>query len=347
MDLSAKIKSVKYTPFLCANLKTFSDKNLGEALLQHAAFILDVNAENKLAISRWVSAKRTRSYPYARVYDTLRFSGKKITIIPVVKDEGKKGDRDFLQWDTVSLMTLLNVHTIIAYYVDAEKSLKDPNKITRQKFDTDYIKQKIQDILSYQSDVFHWNLEQVGEIAYIAKKALENYEKISKKVKVEMHSKTTADRKIKQLQLGSEKFKGLSRQWAKAAQLRETSTNQPKERLSGTKASITIWNDRGGAYYFTADEVRVKNGEIYLTEGKHSRHSLPSAADIKDGLIKMILFANLKSLKDNGKTYIPKAVLKLTVENGFDQKNLTATQKKSLEMLYKEAETNGFTVELS
>ena len=42
----------------------------------------------KIAVSRWISPKRTRSYPYERVYDTLAFDGKKVTIIPVVKDEG-------------------------------------------------------------------------------------------------------------------------------------------------------------------------------------------------------------------------------------------------------------------
>lgn len=71
-----------------------------------ATFILQIDAENRFAVSRWVSLKRTRLYPYPRVYDSLGFAGKKVTIIPIVKDEGKDGDRDFLQWDTVSLMSL-------------------------------------------------------------------------------------------------------------------------------------------------------------------------------------------------------------------------------------------------
>ena len=69
--------------------------------------------DNEFAVSWWVSPKRTRSYPYARVYDTLGFSGKKATIIPIIKDEGKDGDRDFLQWDTISLMSLLGVYVIV------------------------------------------------------------------------------------------------------------------------------------------------------------------------------------------------------------------------------------------
>lgn len=124
MDLSAKIKGIKYQPFLCRELKSFDYKDLKNAFSSCTSFILKINKENRVAISWWVSSKRTRSYPYARVYDTLGFSGKKITVIPVVKDEGKEGDRDFLQWDTISLMSLLGVNVIIAYYSEAERSKK-------------------------------------------------------------------------------------------------------------------------------------------------------------------------------------------------------------------------------
>ncbi len=140
MDLSAKITGIKYKPFLCVKPRFFVLKDLGEALAKNAVFILNVDKENSIAISWWVSAKRTRSYPYARVYDTLNFSGKKITIIPVVKDEGKEGDRDFLQWDTISLMSLLGVYVIIGYYIDAECSTRYRHKITNQRFDIPYIK---------------------------------------------------------------------------------------------------------------------------------------------------------------------------------------------------------------
>jgi len=116
MDLSANIKGIKYKPFLCRDLEIFEFSELEKALASSTSFVLKINKENRVAISWWVSAKRTRSYPYARVYDTLGFSGKKITIIPIVKDEGKEGDRDFLQWDTVSLMSLLGIYVIVAYY---------------------------------------------------------------------------------------------------------------------------------------------------------------------------------------------------------------------------------------
>ncbi len=62
------------------------------------------------------------------MFNTLNVS-KKITVIPIVKDEGASGDRDFIQWDTVSLMSLLDVFVIFAYYDKADK--KD-RKITNQ-----------------------------------------------------------------------------------------------------------------------------------------------------------------------------------------------------------------------
>jgi len=312
-----------------------------------ASFILNINKENKVAISWWVSAKRTRSYPYTRVYDTLGFSGKKITIIPVVKDEGKEGDRDFLQWDTISLMSLLGVYVIIAYYSDAKRSKRYRHKITNQRFDIDYIREQIKNILSYQSDALHWNLAHVDKVGQIGERAMEVYAKISKKLKVEMHSRQTAEKRIIELLKGKDEFMKLSRMLAEKAQRRERLTIQPKENLSGTKAIITIQNYLGGYYYFTSDEAEVKGNNVFLIEGKHSKNNfLPSLEDIKDGLLKMILFTNLEDVKIGGKNYNAKPVLKLTIENHFDSENLNATQKRALELLRREAKTNGFQVKI-
>lgn len=97
MEIQAEITGIKYKPFLCKKLEEISLDNFAHALSKNANFILNLDNINKFAISWWVSPKRTRSYPYARVYDTLGFAGKKVTIIPILKDEGKRGDRDFLQ----------------------------------------------------------------------------------------------------------------------------------------------------------------------------------------------------------------------------------------------------------
>jgi hypothetical protein len=347
MDLSAKIKGINYKPFLCRDLEIFEFSDLEKALASSASFILKINKENRVAISWWVSAKRTRSYPYARVYDTLGFSGKKITIIPIVKDEGKEGDRDFLQWDTVSLMSLLGIYVIIAYYSEAESSKRYKNKITNQRFDTNYLKEQIKNILSYQSDALHWNIAHIDNAGRIGQKALEAYDKISKELKVDMHSRQTAEKRINELLKGKEEFMTLSRVLAEKAQRRERMTIQPKENLSGTKAIITIQNYLGGLYYFTADEVEVKGNNVFLIEGKHSKiNSLPSLEDIKDGLLKMILFTNLENVKADGKNYKPIAVLKLTVENHFNENQLSSSQREILKLLRAEAKVNKFQIVL-
>jgi hypothetical protein len=345
MDITARIRRVKYTPLLCRKLASFDFEGLDEALRSDATFILNINRESNIALSWWVSAKRTRSYPYARVYDSLSFTGKRVTIIPVVKDEGKEGDRDFLQWDTVSLMNLLGVYVIIGYYKNAERSKRYAHKITKQRYDITYLKDKINELLSYHSDALHWNIEQISKIGELGQRALEAYVGISERLGVDMHSRTSAEIRVAELQKSKEEFMSFSRGLAQKAQKRERVTIQPKEKLSGKKAIITITNYLGGYYCFTSDEAEIIGRDIYLTEGKHSKtNSLPSLGDIKDGLLKMILFANLEEVRVDGEDYNPVAVLKLTVEKGFNEKNISKTQKETLSILKQEAELNGFRV---
>ena len=349
MDLLAKITGIKYKPLLYRKLNIYPINDLDKALSREGTFILEVD-KNQIAISWWVSPKRTRSYPYARVYDSLGFSGKKTTIIPLIKDEGIEGDRDFLQWDTISLMSLLGIYVIIAYYIDAEPSLREKyrtTKITKQKFDIQYIKQEIKNLLSYQSDALHWNLSQVDKIDKLGEKALEAYKEISKKLKIRLHSIPSAEKRIKEISKSKEIFMSLSRDLAKKAQKRESLTLQPKEKLTGQKSIITIKNYLGGYYFFTVDEVKLEKEKIYLIEGKHTkRANFPSIEDIKDGLLKMILFKNLKDVKIDDKKYIPIPVLKLTVEKGFKIENLNKSQKEILKVLQKEAKINGFEIKI-
>jgi len=345
MDVLAKITGIKYSPFLCRTLKIYDISDLDHALSQDGSFLLHLGQNKQIALSWWVSAKRTRSYPYARVYDTLGFQGKKATIIPIVKDEGKEGDRDFLQWDTISLMSLLGVYTIISYYSNAERSSRYRHKITNQRFDITYLKEEINSLLCYQSDALHWNLAQIEKVGIIGQKALDSYDKISKELVVEMHSIESARKRVDELLKGKENFMMLSRDLAKKAQDRESITVQPKEKLSGIKATLTIKNYLGGYYFFTCDEVIIEKRTIYLIEGKHSKQSfIPSLEDIKDGLVKMILFANLKEVKVGKVDYTSIHVLKLTSEIKFSKEAIKKSQIDVLRLLKKEAEENNFRV---
>ena len=288
MEIFAEIQNMRYKPCLCHELHEYERDHLDDALSGESNFILNIDNINKLAISKWVSPKRTRSYPFARVYDTLIFSGKRVTIIPIFKDEGADGDRDFLQWDTVSLMSLFNVHVIISFYNTAEKNIKYQNKITRQTFDKSHIEQEIQRLLSYQFSALHWNMSQLEKVYDLANHALDSYKKIGESVEVHMHSFASAQKKIEELREGHEQFKNNSRHLAQQAQNRESVTIQPKEFLSGEKAKITIKNFLGGAYFLTCDEYEIHDDKILLIEGKHTKDGLlPKLADIQDGLLKM------------------------------------------------------------
>ncbi|MBI4146782.1 hypothetical protein HY489_05590 [Candidatus Woesearchaeota archaeon] len=355
MNVLARIENVEYEPLLCRDLPIVSLKEFenGKAFA-NASFVIDFK-EGKIAVSHWVSAKRTRSYPFARVYDTMTYKTR-VTIIPLVKDEGKDGDRDYLQWDTVSLMSLLGVYVIIAYYKKAKKSEEYENKITDQEFDYKYLKEKLQELLNYKSDALHWNLKQLSEINKISKKS-ENayYKQISKKCGVELHGIESFRERIQQITQDVEKFKEFSRELAKKAQKRESLTTQPKERIVNEKGTITITNYLGGAYYFTVDEIVISKKKLFLIEKKHSHTSIPSLADIQDGLIKMILYTNIAEARIAGQQYDVKPVLGLTTDhfNGFcknatELKNFTKQLGKSdfamLLALFKEAEKNDFSV---
>ncbi len=159
----------------------------------------------------------------------------------------------------------------------------------------------------------------------------------------------------------------FSRKKAKEAQSREFVTIQPKEVLATlTKAKITITNFLGGEYFLTVDEVKLENDKIYLIEGKHAgsiaKNSsiLPNNSDIKDGLLKMILYTNLKNTVVNNipKNAIPVLLLSssklksvinsVANETEFEhfckENKLKQAQQNYLKTLFEEAKTNGFMV---
>lgn len=358
IEIVADIEGIRYKPYLCKDLNKsiYSIKNIEEALSKEATFMLKMEENKSIAVSWWVSPKRTRSYPYARVYDSLDFIGKKATIIPVMKDEGKDGDRDFLQWDTISLMSLLGIYTIISYYIRADKHPKYNNKITNQRFDIEHIKRTIRELLDYQSDALHWNLKQLDNVSEISNRALDAYQRISNDLNVKMHSAESIKLRIKELLKGRDNFIKLSRSLARNAQKRETVTRQPKEDLGeGKKAAITIRNCLGGNYYFTCDEIELKDDDniVYLIEGKHTATGiLPSLEDIKDGLLKMILYTNLKNVTINGKQYRHIPVLKLTTKMDFKGHSLqdlfnSKKYKWIINKLIEEANENNFKILLN
>ena len=357
MEIKGSIKKIQYDIKLAGTLEVieWSDFEIND--IPTACLISD--GQTTFAISKWVSPKRTRSYPYERVYNTLNIS-KKITVIPIVKDEGAAGDRDFIQWDTVSLMSLLDVYVIFAYY---EKAESKGNKITNQKFDNDYILSKIDSISKFHSSALHWNLNELDvHFDDLLEKVKLNYAIIQQQTAIKLHNINGINRLQKKIDRDVEKFKTFSRGKALEAQKREFRTLQPKEVLStATKAKIIITNYLGGQYYFTVDEIEIQDEIVYLKEGKHTKSNLlPSKSDIKDGLLKMILYSNIENVEIENKIYFIQSVLELTSsllrgqidstktdkeKNAFFHLNkFSETQIQFIKTLFEEAVINNFKV---
>jgi hypothetical protein len=360
VNIKGKITGIKYKIFLTEELQMISINNFNINEIPSSCIVYD--AKHSFAVSKWVSPKRTRSYPYERVYNTLNVS-KKITVIPIVKDEGAAGDRDFIQWDTVSLMSLLDVFVIFAYYYQAESG---KNKITNQQFDNKYIVSKIKEIEQYHSSALHWNINELKtNLHNIADKTVQYYKKIEKQTGIKLHSTTGLDKFKNRIGKDVSLFMEFSREKAEKAQYREVNTNQPKERLATlSKAKITINNYLGGQYFFTVDEIKLNIDEVLLIESKHSKNGiLPSKSDIKDGLLKMILYSNLCEVMVNGIKKQCMAVLNLTstkiageisseksikcINDFICNNSFTSTQKRLITTLFQEACENNFTVKIS
>ncbi len=362
MEIKAQIvEGIRYKPHLKCSLPEiqFADFNINSA--KSSCLIAD--GENRLAFSKWVSPKRTRSYPYERVYNTFSIS-KRITVIPVLKDEGAAGDRDFLQWDTISLMSLLDVYVVLAYYKTAEKHRTRTNKITNQKFDNDFVQNKIKEISNYYSSALHWNLKELKTISQILESAKTAYREIEEKTKVKFHGESGLETFSKAVSSNLSAFMDSSRLKAQLAQGREFLTVQPKEILATqTKAKITITNFLGGKYFFTVDEIVLREGNLFLIEAKHSKSGkLPSVGDIKDGLLKMMLYTNLENVSIESEIFVKIPVLRLTSGNiigdvssqseiieqeiFFRQNSFNRRQKEFIQELFIEAKENNFLVSL-
>ena len=359
MEITGKITGIKYEICFSEDLQRveFQYFNINEC----ASSCLVSNGKWQFALSKWVTPKRTRSYPYERVYNTLTLA-KKITVIPVVKDEGAKGDRDYIQWDTVSLMSLLDVYVIFAYY---DKADAVGLKITNQQFDNEFVKSKIQEIANYHSSALHWNLNELNtQLPFILEKVQSSYSKIEEMTQVKLHNFKGLQRFQNKISGDVQRFLEFSRQKAKEAQQREFKTIQPKEVLQTlTKAKITITNYLGGLYFFTVDEIDILQNKVYLIEGKHSKNTIfPSKSDIKDGLVKMILYSNLEQVEVNSQSFSSKAILELSstkaigeinsdsevdsITDFIEKNNLTETQILLLKTVLKEGKDNNFMVKI-
>ncbi len=255
--------------------------------------------KNHTIVSTWVSSKRTRSYPYSRIYNTLSNVGmKKITIFPIVKDEGLDGDRDYTQWDTFSICSYLGVYTIPAYYVRAEKNQNYSNKVTNQEFDYSYIGIKIRQIQETKVTPQEWNNNERNNTGKIVANVINGYKKINKETGVAFKSLDQLKANLA-IMKNSAKFKKSSQKKSIMAQHRESITKQPKEKDFGfPKGKINLTDALGEKYFWTVDGFYIKNKQLFLIEMKHSKNKIPSLDDIKDALFKFHFYNSIIKCHD-------------------------------------------------
>lgn len=363
--LKGFIRDVKYNS--CLNPTKYEIYDISDFDVNAAKAYGLINlgtSENNLAFSKWVSPKRTRTYPFARIYNTYHLNSKKVTIIPIIKDEGAgTQNNDRINFITFSWMNLLNIYIILAYYENAEKKTGTTDRITNQTLNAESVKNKLVEVSRYQASALHWNTNHfVEDFECIYLKAVESYEKIALEEEVAMHTSQDHLRKLEQFktnhQFCLEAFKNVTIPASQAAALRESLTIHVLESLDeSTKGVFTISNYLGGEYHLTADEIYWENDQLVIQESKNTiRKKFPSENDIKDGLFKLILFANLEQVTVRNNSDVKFIVrLKLTgnfngtlfLPNEMDQishfcmeNRLTRPQQNTINLLNREASEN-------
>jgi len=310
------LSNVQYTACLAGKLPEydFGDFDINKAKPCGKIIVPD----GSVSYSKWVSPKRTRSYPFARLYDILN-APKRITVIPVLKDEGIDGDLDRIQFSTISWLNLFDIYIVLAYYESAVRNSRagqsKRNKISKQSFSPDFVERQILDILKYKNSALHWNFNLLEtSFVDIYRKALDSYQVISRQTGIKMHDRKAQEKYLEKVKANFDDFKNLSLSGSKNASIREAAVVHHNEHLSdGSKVRLNIRNYLGGVYYLTADEV-IKEGDRYvIQESKNStKGSLPSLDDIKDGLFKIALFSNIDALLLEGQKVDFTVRLKLT-----------------------------------
>lgn len=362
--------SYKHKPHLQKlELPTYEYENLSINSCSAFGYISNGNS-NTIAYSKWVTPKRTRSYPFARIYNTYGFSGKVITIIPIIKDEGYDTNNDRINFITLSWMNLMNVYIVLAYYDNASK-LND-TRITKQLLNNDDVKQKIEEIINYKFDAHHWNNNHfIFDFKPTFLKAVEAYRKISLEQNVKLHTSKDHLSFLEKIQdendnskIDLQKYSNLTLINSGLAAARETKTIHKLEFLEShlsVKPVFEMQNNLGGIYYLTCDElIFLDSNNVIIQESKNSSKGLlPSEEDIKDGLFKLILFSHLerlmladKELKFvvqlkltgdvKGKLELPakkEDLISYSLENNFKTREMSL-----LELLNEEANSNNIKI---
>ncbi len=150
--------------------------------------------------------------------------------------------------------------------------------------------------------------------------AISEYQAISTRTNIAVHSPQSHMNALKKFMqndtFNRELFRMMTLKESLRAAKREVSIlSHLKEHLTdGDKAIISLENYLGGEYHLTIDEVFEEDGKIVLQECKNTGEGkFPKVADIKDGLLKLILYSNIDTLsREDGGEIDFRVQLKLT-----------------------------------
>ncbi len=371
IHLRGVIRNLDYDPVVYASAlksRKFEGFDINSA---PASGIIDFADGTSLRVSKWLTPKPSRSYPSARIYKTYHLP-KPITIIPILKDEGAgTQNNDRITFMTYSRMNLMNVFIILGWYESAKPHASRPNRITDQRHNNAFIRDRILEVKRYKSTALHWNcMHFKRDFEYVYRQAVKSYRRIGTRYHVEMNSAENHLRLLEQYLVNGkfsiDAFQEYSSPRSASAAQRESMTTHVLEHLAdGDKATFELKNYLGGVYHVTADEVFWENNTLVIQESKNSNQGpLPSLTDIQDGLFKNILFHNIDELYLGDRRLDFSTRLKLTgnvngtlklpndsmamIEQFSDMNGLNLGKRQMLSLLHQETITNpGLSIEIA
>lgn len=295
------IKNVSYRPQLNENLAIyeFSDFDVNAVLPQG---IIELPHE-RLSYSIWDSPIQSKSNPFARIYKTYEPVDRRITIVPVLRDDGMGGKLEHVEYATLSWMNVANVYIIFAYFDKAIGFKKDDQqKLIKQKLNNEIIKSQIEKLMPYHSSAIHWNRSQFGDqFKTIYKKAVRAYEKISENTQVEVYPRKKKLDFINQMRKDCRKYEGISIDGLKSADIKKDRGLHENKYEEGQKSVFYLIDGCGGVYYLTAKDVWRAWDTYVIQETRFARKGfLPSLDHIQDGLFRLVFFGNIDILYRNG-----------------------------------------------
>jgi len=303
--VEAKIGEEEYVFQMDSNLEKVEFK---EALRKKKKSFQSEFLGKTVSISVWTTPKRTKTYPFPRVYSTLGENGKKITIIPAQASYGKYGDKNKIQPGTIHWMTGLDVYVIVGVFIKAKSKAKGkPSKNKKEgkvstegklvfsdfEFDEEELVKQINEIIEKCPSIKEWNKSQVEAIPELLERATETNKQLGSKLGVEVQNFNPLEKKLKKWKTNHSEMISDYDNESMGAQKREVSADQVLENVDGDKGKINVDMGDSKMLFLTSDSMLIdkKNKIIEIGEGKNSTEGrFPKEGDVVDALFKLMIF---------------------------------------------------------